>query len=146
MNPYAAPLAEISTAPDPASLLPDASLGARFGNFFIDSIAVQIVAAVLGFIVGLAGGQVGALGGFGIAMLASVGYLVVLEATGGRTLGKLITGTRVVDDAGNKPRLGQIVGRTFARYVPFEPFSFFGSSPRGWHDRWSGTRVVKIRP
>jgi hypothetical protein len=41
-------------------------------------------------------------------------------------------------------RFSQILGRTFSRFVPFEPFSFLGSG-HGWHDRWSDTRVVRTR-
>ena len=42
-----------------------------------------------------------------------------------------------------RPTYGQILGRTFSRFVPFEAFSFL-PSPVGWHDRWSGTRVVRV--
>lgn len=70
-------------------------------------------------------------------------HYVLFEAIFGRTPGKLITGTRTrVVTA--KPGFGQIIGRRFARLVPFEPFSFLVSSG-GWHDRWSGTRVVRVR-
>jgi len=74
----------------------------------------------------------------------TVGYYVVLETAAGRTLGKLITGTREVREDGGKPRFGQILGRTAARFIPFEPFSLLGS-PKGWHDGLSGTRVIRVR-
>jgi uncharacterized RDD family membrane protein YckC len=77
-------------------------------------------------------------------MLEWISYYVVFEALLGRTPGKLITGTRVVNLAGGRPRFTQILGRSFARAVPFEAFSFFGSRA-GWHDRWSRTRVVLVR-
>jgi uncharacterized RDD family membrane protein YckC len=52
----------------------------------------------------------------------------------------------VVRFDGNKPNVPQIIGRTFARFIPFEPFSVaFGSSNNGWHDSLSGTRVVSVR-
>ncbi len=73
-------------------------------------------------------------------------YYVIFESTSGRTLGKLIVGTRVVAEDGTRPSLKKILGRTLIRFIPFEPFSFFGSSDSGWHDRWSGTRVVRTRP
>jgi uncharacterized RDD family membrane protein YckC len=75
-----------------------------------------------------------------------VAYYVICEGTSQRTLGKLVVGTRVVDvNHGGAPSLKQIVGRTFARLIPFEPFSFFGEKP-GWHDDLSDTRVVLVRP
>lgn len=75
-----------------------------------------------------------------------VAYYVLCEATSQRTLGKLVVGTRVVDaNHGGAPSFKQIVGRTFSRLIPFEPFSFFGEKP-GWHDDFSDTRVVRVRP
>jgi hypothetical protein len=35
------------------------------------------------------------------------------------------------------------LGRSAARSIPFEPFSFLGGQPTGWHDRLSETRVVR---
>ena len=70
-------------------------------------------------------------------------YYVPQEAFWGRTIGKLITGTRVVSEDGGPASFGQVVGRTFARMIPFEPFSFFGSTASGWHDSLSHTRVVQ---
>ena len=72
------------------------------------------------------------------------GYYVLFEALTGRTPAKYITGTRVVNMMGGKPSFGQILGRSAARFIPLEPFSFFGSSRRGWHDSLSHTRVVRV--
>ena len=149
-NPYEAPKTDVSL--DPRELagedLPSAGLGARFLNFIIDSIISRVVATVLaGVVLGMMGsseysGLVSillVLGGIG-------GYYVVFESAFGWTVGKLITGTRVVRADGDKPNVPQIIGRTFARFIPFEPFSVaFGSSNNGWHDSLSGTRVVRVR-
>lgn len=151
-NPYAAPKTDLTDNPtiDGALLLNDASQGARFLNLIIDQLArvilVSVLSAVLGFVLGLAGAADAArVAGFLFSLFVMFAYHVVLEGTTGRTIGKLVTGTRVVNEAGGKPTFGQIVIRSLARFVPFEPFSFFGASPRGWHDRWSKTRVIKIR-
>lgn len=72
-------------------------------------------------------------------------YYVFFESLTGRTPGKLLTGTRVVDEQGQKPSFGQILGRSLARMLPFEPLSFFGAENRGWHDSLSKTYVVKSR-
>ena len=61
----------------------------------------------------------------------------------GKTLGKLFTGTHVVDIDGNKPPAWSIVIRTASRLIPFEAFSFLGSNKRGWHDTISDTFVIK---
>ena len=56
----------------------------------------------------------------------------------GRTLGKFITGTKVVSADGETPTASQIVGRTFCRMIPFEAFSFARETcPVGWHDKFS---------
>jgi uncharacterized RDD family membrane protein YckC len=72
-------------------------------------------------------------------------YYLVLEATTSRTLGKLLTGTHVVNDDFGKPSFRQVVGRTLARLIPFEAFSFLGPIGCGWHDRLAKTYVVKRR-
>jgi uncharacterized RDD family membrane protein YckC len=83
--------------------------------------------------------------GFFLGILVAVGYFVLTEALFQRTLAKFITGTRVVTADGTQPSFGQIVGRSFARMIPFEAFSFLGSpNPVGWHDSLSGTRVVEV--
>lgn len=61
--------------------------------------------------------------------------------TKGRSLGKLITGTMVVNENGGLPTGNDLLKRNFSRIVPFDALSFLGSN--GWHDSWSDTKVVK---
>lgn len=70
-------------------------------------------------------------------------YYTGMESGIGRTVGKLVTGTRVVDAFGKKPTLATAIKRSLSRLVPFEGFSFLGGEPRGWHDRWTETFVVE---
>ena len=81
--------------------------------------------------------------GFLLGLIVVLGYYVIMEAAFQKTIGKMLTGTHVVTADGNVPSFGQIVGRSFARMIPFEPLSFFGKTPTGWHDRLSGTRVIR---
>lgn len=76
-----------------------------------------------------------------IAVILRLAYFMFTEAIFGTTPGKLLTETRVITEYGERPGAGTVIGRTFSRFVPFEPFSFFGA--RGWHDKWSGTMVAK---
>jgi len=69
-------------------------------------------------------------------------YILLEYFLKGKTLGKFITQTRVVTVEGKTPDFASIVSRSFARIVPFEPFSFFGDFDTGWHDRWSSTIVI----
>jgi uncharacterized RDD family membrane protein YckC len=118
----------------------------------LDSLFAWVFAAACGFILGAALGALGnttwfrnPLGVQLIAMAFFTAYYVLLEATLGWTVAKLITATRVVDEDGCRPAFLKVLGRSLARSVPFEPFSFLGRTGIGWHDRWSGTRVVSLR-
>jgi uncharacterized RDD family membrane protein YckC len=121
----------------------DATKGQRFANFFIDQIAARIAAYGGALLFSTVGAPSWA--SFIVVVAAFVGYYVVFEHTIGATIGKLVTRTKVVARDGGKPTLGQIVGRTFARYIPLEPFSCL-SDDGGWHDTLSKTRVVRLTP
>lgn len=69
-------------------------------------------------------------------------YVLIEMISGGKSFGKLITKTKVVTLDGGKPTLGQFLGRSAARFIPFEPFSFFGTPGKGWHDSLSKTLVI----
>jgi uncharacterized RDD family membrane protein YckC len=72
-----------------------------------------------------------------------LGYYIFFEYKFGKTIGKMATNTKVVRKDGTKPTLTNIIGRSFARFIPFEAFSMIGSHlPVGWHDSLSGTMVV----
>lgn len=70
------------------------------------------------------------------------GYYILAEYKFQRTVGKLLSRTRVVSLNGDKPTLNQIVIRTLSRSIPFEYFSYL-SSAEGLHDKFSKTRVVQ---
>ncbi len=72
-------------------------------------------------------------------------YCFAFEAKWQRSPAKFITGTKVITSTGTKPSVGVIAKRALIRLIPFEPFSFGGSGVRGWHDRWSGTYVIKAK-
>ena len=70
-------------------------------------------------------------------------YYVLFEHFTGRTPGKFVTGTMVVNDEGTKASLKQIVIRTLIRLIPLDWISYFRSKPIGWHDSISDTLVVE---
>ncbi|KLU04184.1 membrane protein containing RDD domain protein [Rhodopirellula islandica] len=156
-NPYASSLHEASDT-SPASTDNFASQNKRFLNYFLDQVFIQIFAFGIGLVVGVVmiavngpestpeqQATVGLLSSF-IALAFIAFYYVGMEAIFGVTLAKLITGTRVVSVDGGKAGFGKVFGRTLARMIPFEPFSYlFGDNRVGWHDTLSGTRVIDIR-
>ncbi|QBO58309.1 RDD family protein [Chryseobacterium salivictor] len=81
--------------------------------------------------------RVGTLLVYGLIMF------LVEKFSNGRSLGKLITGTKVVKTDGSDLTTDDLLKRNFARAVPFDQLSFLGNS--GWHDNWSNTRVVKAK-
>ena len=146
-NPYAAPRTEVQDADD-SSALQLATKGQRFANLLLDTVFYQLFIFVFALVTALTAPSLAlALQDysfpFSIAMMLL--YYIGFEGLTGRTPAKAITGTRVVDESGKAVSLGQLLGRTFSRIVPFEPFSFLGDPPVGWHDTWSHTRVVRIR-
>ncbi|WP_180335805.1 RDD family protein [Labilibaculum filiforme] len=70
-------------------------------------------------------------------------YYSFFEYQFGYTLGKLVTGTRVVQANGEKLRLKQALLRTLIRYIPVESFTYLINTS-GWHDKWVGTKVLKV--
>lgn len=152
-NPYRSPL-EVSppVAAEAVDRMQIASTGTRFANYLLDSFFFLALVFALAIVLAIIGGEDAfeAMEGvpdlvFGMILLLI--YYVPQEASMGRTLGKLITGTVVVSADGGKPTLSQVIWRTLSRAIPFEPFSFLGGRgyPVGWHDNLSGTRVVRTR-
>ena len=89
-----------------------------------------------------------------MAVLYAISYLSVIAwyilfrvafegITGGKTIGKYLTGTRAVNDDGTRISPRAALLRSLSRSVPFEAFSALGSNPPyPWHDRWTRTCVV----
>ena len=154
VNPYASP----APLPYPSNQLNvgqpgppiPAGQGARFLNLVIDYLVLYAIGIAWGVVAAVVAGEQGlafmqSAIGYMLSVTISLLYFGVLEATTSRTLGKLVTGTKVVNENGGAPTTGQILGRTFCRLIPFEAFSFFGTPTRGWHDKIPKTYVVKAR-
>lgn len=131
---------------------PLASKGKRILTYLIDKgiefgIAI-IIGAYLGFVMEqekLDKLVEDKLFEYGLGYAISLSYYLLLEASCGRTIGKFVTGTKVLADNYRSPSFGQIFGRTFCRFVPFEIFSILSSSGKMWHDDWSNTITVDVR-
>lgn len=70
-------------------------------------------------------------------------YFLMEHFLNGRTVGKYITGTKVISTDGTQPTSQQILYRNLTRLIPFDGLSFFGMN--GWHDSWSDTRVINVK-
>ncbi|WP_436489522.1 RDD family protein [Chitinophaga sp. ARDCPP14] len=81
-----------------------------------------------------------------LAMVAYGIYMGVIEAVfKGKSLGKLITGTRAVNEDGSEISAKTAFLRGLSRAVPFDAFSAFGGWCHPWHDRWTDTYVIDVK-
>lgn len=121
----------------------------RFGEYFIDGIAISVMNATIAgiFYIYLSNYVL-----YCILILAIYGYYFLFENYGnGKTIGKEILHTRVVNLDGSKPTVKAIAIRTLCRFIPFEIFSFLWGGKwkenhnvsGNWHDAISRTYVVK---
>ncbi|KAF2507916.1 RDD family protein [Flavobacterium zhairuonense] len=129
-----------------------ASTGQRFLNYILDTAVVFVLVFCLGIFLALLATLLGLPGLLSwlenistledrlLFILINIIYYVFTEGLFGRSVGKLITGTVVVDENGLKPAFDVILKRSLCRIIPFDGLSFFGS--RGWHDSISDTYVV----
>ncbi|OYW69498.1 MAG: hypothetical protein B7Z21_01185 [Verrucomicrobiales bacterium 32-60-5] len=78
-------------------------------------------------------------------LAGSLLYCTCFEGLFGRSVGKWITGTKVVMVSGAALSFPRASLRSLCRLVPFDPFSFLGADAIGWHDKWTCTRVVDLR-
>lgn len=150
-NPYDAPQASIRA--ERAAQLVVAGRLLRLVNYFIDSAAcLALIFCGLSVYSAFDPGvmealkQPNTLRDIVVTTVVLLIYYVPMEGIFGVTLGKLVTNTRVVDEHGRPPSWGQVLGRTFARLIPFEAFTILFSPaqrPAAWHDRLAKTLVVR---
>ena len=154
-NPYRSPASAVAEV-HMAQAMVDAGKWRRFFNLLLDYIALMLIVFVATIVAAIVGGDATLewIEGMnfwqeqllGVGMLLA--YYIAMEGLFGLTIGKWITGTRVVDERGGPPSWRQAVLRSLARLIPFEPFSVLFSEDgvaRGWHDSLPRTRVVMRR-
>jgi uncharacterized RDD family membrane protein YckC len=155
-NPYESPRSTVADAADATTVLTPATKLRRFVHWLVDRIIVVGIIFLAMVVAGVVGGEEvldwaerltwwqDQLIGFAV----TIAYYTLMEGTTGTTIGKLLTGTRVVDEDGRRITFLQASLRSLSRVVPFEAFSVLladDEDPRGWHDRWPRTRVVHRR-
>ncbi len=132
--------------------LPPASKGKRFLNYIIDLLffiigSVAIVVLTMPDSVNVSDSTSPSPGDqfitrIGFQLLYCL-FMFLLEAIfRGKSLGKLLTGTRAVNEDGSRITFKTALLRGLSRGVPFEPFSALGSPSTPWHDRWTHTLVI----
>lgn len=127
----------------------------RFFNGVIDFVFISVFIFVFSFFIVIIGNvfqwnTYGAwveimisLGVVGTYLSFAMIYYLFFEGLFGRTIGKIVTGSVVVDENGLKPSFKIIFIRTLYRLIPFEALSFLSKSAKFWHDSFSKTYVVE---
>jgi len=147
-DPYRAPAGAISEAPIFLGM-ETAGRWRRFLGYLVDSVVLWVL-NVVGIIVlmAMAGSfeesAVSTVQQLVLSLSLTVCYYLVMEGIFARTLGKFACGTRVVGSDGGQPSFGQVLGRTFSRFIPFECFAIFGEQRLMLHDSLAQTRVVRV--
>ena len=132
-----------------------ASKEKRFVNSLIDTLCYYIIVVIFGILLGITFAILAPQYLYvfdenhpGLEYLVAFCiysfYYITMETLTGRTVGKLITKTKVVDSNGNIPSFKAILIRTLCRFIPFDAFSYLGNDSSGWHDKFSKTMVVKV--
>lgn len=107
-------------------------------NYFIAGFYIQALSEMLGY-------QLYWIMAFNVLISLCIYALFMggIEALfKGKSLGKLMTGTRAVNEDGStiSPRTAMLRG--LSRMVPFEVFSALTTPCVPWHDRWTRTYVI----
>ena len=129
-----------------------ASTGQRFLNYIIDIVCYYLFIFFISILIVMAAGADAAISlqGVGATYAFVFGTFLIYFFLSelifkGRTIGKFITRTKVLNEDGTMPTAKTYLLRTLCRFVPFEPFSAFGSPPRPWHDKWTKTMVIDVK-
>lgn len=124
-----------------------ATTGKRFANYIIDTLVFYIVVFGLGIVIGiLKPNLLEDLDNLSLRLIMLLFYAIVMFMTeamsNGRSIGKLITGTRAVNEDGSDMTFQKAFVRNIIRAIPFNALSALGTPSHPWHDRWSDTIVI----
>jgi len=138
---------------DPEYQIVQASGGKRFANYLIDLLVFYILVFMAGIVIGMVSpGTIDSIddenAGFNFVENVVFISIFVLYTFGieaifkGKTFGKLMTGTRAVNEDGSNITAKTALLRGLSRVVPFEAFSALGNPSYPWHDKWTRTYVI----
>ncbi|MFV0536144.1 MAG: RDD family protein, partial [Dysgonomonas sp.] len=118
------------------------SSGIRFLNFLIDSLVFAFIILVFAYVLNVPLDSHILIRSF-IVIVTYILYYLILEMKFQKTLGKMLTKTKVVTINEEVPSSTDIIIRSVVRIFPFDNFTFL-LMRNGLHDRLSNTKVVKV--
>jgi len=131
-----------------------ASTGKRFLNYLIDLIAFLVFWYLLLIVFISAGGTISSYPPYSgpdllfrvVILLFYAMFMFLCELIfNGRSVGKLITGTKAVNEDGTQMQPKTIFARSLSRAVPFDQLSALGNPSHPWHDKWTKTYVIDVK-
>ena len=149
-NTYQAPAEPENLLDDLEVTLVKANSSKRLANYFIDLVCFYLFLFLVFWLYAVAFGAFHITdAGIGLRVMIIVLYVFYYSASeaigNGKTIGKMMTQTRAVNEDGT-PITGQTaILRSLCRLLPFEPFSAFGNPAHPWHDRLTTTCVIDER-
>ena len=150
--------AEVADVQRKESQLPLASIKKRISAFLIDFaliLAITMAIFYLPQVLSLSPANFFKNGGISVVLFITVGllwlYSTLLEGFNGQSIGKRITGLKVVRTDGKKMSYDHAAVRNFGKVLPLLPFDLL----LGWRlknctfiryfDKFSGTTVIDLR-
>lgn len=133
--------------------LVQAGSGKRLANYLIDLVVFYLLLFCVGVVLAVfdpnASQDLNSVTALGtlvnrlITLLCYGLYMGLVEGLfKGKSLGKVITGTRAVNEDGSQISFKTGFLRGLSRAVPFDAFSALGQPPYPWHDKWTNTYVI----
>jgi uncharacterized RDD family membrane protein YckC len=124
----------------------NASIIGRFLNGFIDSVFIYIIIVPFYIFILKNYSKNEQTDIIFLAFCSNLLYYLLFEYfLKGKTIGKFITKTKVINKNGGSPSIKQVLIRILVRYMPFEFLTILTRKDKtALHDGASGTRVIKI--
>lgn len=151
MNRFAAKQDLLEDIEDDLQIQRDATSELRFVNYIVDLLCFYAVMVGFFFLIALTAygpnvfqaiENMSDISDFVLLHVLYGLYMLAVEGLfKGKTLGKLITRTRVVRLHTTTFGWRDAIGRGLIRMIPLEYFTAFTGSP--FHDQWTNTRVIK---
>lgn len=123
--------------------------GLRFANYIIDLAFFYFIAFCLGFIIRTVLPNVpnsfdyDEVNQLTFLLLYGITMSFIEGLSNGKSIGKLITRTRSLNDDGSAISLADAFRRNIFRAIPFIAFSALSAPCIPWHDRLSYTMVIE---
>ena len=120
----------------------------RFTNYIIDVVVFYVLMFCIGILIRVFNPDlISGLDELTLRLWMLLFYALAMFAMEtlfkGKSIGKLITGTKAVNADGSDMSFQKTFIRNIVRAIPFNPFSALGRPCTPWHDSWSDTIVIE---